>query len=368
MRKTAFLHDERTFWHGGGHYVLTIPAGGLVQPGGQLPESPETKRRLLNLMAVTGLLDTLDHGSAAPASEEELRRVHPAHYLDAFKAESDADGGNLGLRTPFLKGGYEIAALSAGLVTEALRKVLKGDADRAYALSRPPGHHCLPDWPNGFCLLANIAIAIHAAKAEGRATRFAVVDWDVHHGNGTEAIFLNDPDVLTISIHQENNYPLDTGGADVRGVADSNLNIPLPPGCGHATYIEAMERLVIPAIRQHAPEVIIVACGYDASAVDPIAQMLLGAEAFGQMTDLLGALADDICDGRLVLAHEGGYSELHVPFCGHATIATLAGSQIAAPDPLRDTIRARQPASRWVNHVSAWLKELATNRGFQTNK
>src|SRR5699024_4671114 len=133
--------------------------------------------------------------------------------------------------------------------------------------------------------------------------------------NGTEAIFLNDPDVLTISIHQENNYPLDTGGADVRGAKDSNLNIPLPPGCGQASYIEAMERLVIPALRWHEPEVIIVACGYDASAVDPIAQMLLGAEAFGQMTGLLAALADDICDGRLVLAHEGGYSELHVPFC-----------------------------------------------------
>lgn len=363
-RPTAFLHDERTFWHGGGDYVLTIPVGGLVQPGGSLPESPETKRRLVNLMRVTGLMDALDARSAREASREELLRVHPAHYLDAFKAASDDKGGELGLRTPFLRGGYEIAALSAGLATEALRCTLRGDVARAYALSRPPGHHCMPDWPNGFCLMANIAIAIRAAQAEGRARRLAVVDWDVHHGNGTEAIFLDDPDVLTISLHQENNYPLDTGAADVRGAGDSNLNIPLPPGCGQATYREAMERLVLPALRRHEPEAIIVACGYDASAVDPIAQMLLGAEAYGEMTAMLGALADEICEGRLVLVHEGGYSELHVPFCGHAAIATLAGSPITAPDPLRDTIRARQPAARWVNHVSAWLGELAAARGF----
>ena len=362
-RPTAFFHDERTLWHGGGHYVLTIPAGGLVQPGGSLPESPETKRRLVNLMAVTGLLDTLDTRRAPEATREELLRVHPASYLDAFKAASDDSGGELGLRTPFLKGGYEIAALSAGLAVEAVRATLRGDVTRAYALSRPPGHHCLPDWPNGFCLMANIAIAIHAAKAEGRAARFAVVDWDVHHGNGTEAIFIDDPDVLTISIHQENNYPLDTGGADVRGAGDSNLNIPIPPGCGHATYIEVMERLVIPALRRHAPDIIIVACGYDASAVDPIAQMLLGADTFAAMTAMLGAVADDLCAGRLVLVHEGGYSELHVPFCGHAAIATLADSPITAPDPLRDTIRARQPTARWINHVSAYLTELAGARG-----
>ncbi len=362
---TGFFHDERTLWHAGGHYVLTIPAGGLVQPGGALPESPETKRRLVNLMAVTGLLDELDLRSAPEASREELLRVHPASYLDAFKAASDDKGGELGLRTPFLKGGYEIAALSAGLATAALRAVLGGELRRAYALSRPPGHHCMPDWPNGFCLMANIAIAIRAAQAEGRAARFAVIDWDVHHGNGTEAIFLDDPDVLTISIHQENNYPLDTGGAEVRGAGDSNLNIPLPPGCGHATYLEAMERLVVPALRRHRPDVIIVACGYDASAVDPIAQMMLGAESYGAMTAMLALLADELCGGRLVLVHEGGYSELHVPFCGHAAIATLAGSAIVAPDPLRDTIRARQPKARWINHVSDWLRELAGARGLQ---
>ena len=174
---TAFFWDERCFWHGGGNYALTLPVGGFVQPlPAGLPENPETKRRLKNLAEVSGLWREMRTLSAAPASHQELARVHPESYLAAFRAASDAGGGELGLRTPFGPGGYEIAALSAGLAVEALRSVLKGEAANAYALSRPPGHHCLPDWPNGFCLLANIAIAIRAARAEGRAARFAVVD------------------------------------------------------------------------------------------------------------------------------------------------------------------------------------------------
>ena len=170
---TAFFTDERCFWHGGGNYVLTIPVGGLVEPGGSLPETPEAKRRLRNLIEVSGLVRDLDVRSAPTATQEDLLRVHPASYLDAFKAASDAGGGELGLRTPFGPGGYEIAALSAGLATGALTAVLRGMAKRAYALSRPPGHHCLPDWPNGFCLLNNIAVAIRAAQAAGLVRRVA---------------------------------------------------------------------------------------------------------------------------------------------------------------------------------------------------
>lgn len=363
MSRTSFFHDERCLWHGGGEYVLTAPIGGLVQPGGSLPEHPETKRRLVNLLAVTGLGAELDRKSAPQASEEDLRRVHPADYLARFKALSDADGGELGPRAPFLRGGYEIAALSAGLAKAALAEVLEGRARNAYALSRPPGHHCLPDHPNGFCLLANIAIAIEAARAAGQAARFAVIDWDVHHGNGTEAIFIDDPEVLTVSLHQEWNYPLDTGGADVRGRDGSNINVPLPCGCGEASYAEAMERIVLPALRAHRPDVIIIACGYDASAVDPLGRMVLGAEGFSAMTDLLLAAADELCGGRLVAVHEGGYSELHVPFCGHAVIGRMAASRIEAPDPLSVSIRARQPTARWINHVSAYLGELQEHFG-----
>lgn len=356
---TGFFHDELTLWHGGGDYALTLPVGGLVQPGAGLPESPESKRRLVNLVQVSGLMRELALQSASPAAREDLLRVHPTRYLDRFKALSDAGGGEIGHHAPFQRGGYEIAALSAGLATAAVGKVLRGELASAYALSRPPGHHCLPEDPNGFCLLANIAIAIEAARTQRLARRFAVVDWDVHHGNGTEAIFLDDPDVLTVSIHQEANYPLDTGGAAVRGGAGTNANIPLPPGCGDATYLEAMERIVLPLLQRHRPEVIIVACGFDAAALDPLGRMLVSAEGFRRMTALLRQAATDLCAGRLVLVHEGGYSEAYVPFCGHAAIAELAGSAITAPDPLAAVIARRQPAGRWLNHVSSYLGELA---------
>lgn len=358
---TAFFHDERSLWHGGGNYAFTLPVGGLVQPGAGLPENTETKRRLVNLMRVTGLIEDLAAQSAPEATREDLLRVHPAAYLDAFKTLSDAGGGELGRRTPFGPGGYEIAALSAGLAKAALFAVLEGRATNAYALTRPPGHHCLPDWPNGFCLLNNIAVAIRAAQAAGLARRIAVVDWDVHHGNGTEAVFWTDPDVLTISLHEEFNYPYDTGAATARGEGAGtgvNLNIPLPPGTGHAGYLDALERLVIPALRRFAPEAIVVACGYDASAYDPLGRMLASADTFRAMTARVRAAAEELCAGRLILTHEGGYSEAYVPFCGHAVLEELSESARSAPDPMADIIAARQPRPEGQAHVQDRIRDL----------
>ena len=360
---TGFFHDERCLWHGGGNYAHMAPVGGLVQPiagGGGLPEDPETKRRLVNLLRVTGLMDALDLRTAEPLSREDLLRVHPESYLDAFAEMSAAGGGELGLRAPFGPGGFDIARRSAGLVAEALEAVLTGELSNAYALSRPPGHHCLPDWANGFCLLANIALAIRRAQARGLCRRIAVLDWDVHHGNGTEAIFADDADVLTISIHQERNYPLDTGAFETDATA--NLNIPLPPGAGHATYVEAMDRQVLPAIRAHGPDVIVVACGFDAAALDPLSRMLATAETFDTMTARVMACADEICGGNLVLAHEGGYSEVYVPFCGHAVLARLSGSDIAAPDPFAETFSARQPGPAFETFASGLIDQMVAAR------
>lgn len=359
---TAFFWDERCFWHHGGAYALTMPAGGLVQPmPAGLPENPETKRRLLNLLHVTGLFADLRTGSAPAADWADLTRVHPESFLKRFKALSDAGGGELGLRTPFGRGGFEIAALSAGLAKGALFDVLTGRAANAYSLSRPPGHHCLPEFPNGFCLLANIAIAIEAALAEGLTERIAVVDWDVHHGNGTEAIFYDRPEVLTISLHQDRNYPMDSGDAVDRGAGaglGANMNIPLPPGTGHAGYIEAMERLVLPALYAFQPDAIVVACGYDAAAVDPLSRMMATADTFRQFTRMVMEAARDLCDGRLTLVHEGGYSEAYVPFCGHAVLQELSGSRITAPDPLAETLALRQPGPRFDAFVSSLIGEM----------
>lgn len=363
--KTAFYWDERCFWHTGAGYALTVPLGGLMQPlaAGGLPEDPETKRRFKNLLDVTELSKVLACQSAAEASRDDLLRVHPEDYLDAFKSLSDAGGGEVirGTRAPFGAGGYETAALSAGLVKDALLSVLDGTHRNAYALSRPPGHHCLPDKPNGFCLFANIAIAIEAAIAAGHDFRFAVVDWDVHHGNGTEAIYYDAPDVLTISIHQERNYPWDTGDyRDTgRGKGEGcNMNVPLPPGAGHDTYLEVMERLVVPKLEAFRPDVIIVACGFDASAVDPLSRMICGAETFAEMTRILMRTAERLCRGRLVMAHEGGYSEVHVPFCGHAVLEVMSGSDIRALDPLAERCANQQPNEDMIRVYSLIVDRL----------
>ena len=185
--KSAFFFDELSLWHSGGPHVLTLPVGGWVQPPAAAghAESPETKRRLKSLMDVSGLTRQLHLRSAAAATEDDLLRVHSAAYLQRFKALSDAGGGHLGDEAPVGPGSYEIAQLSAGLAMAAVDAVLSGEADNAYSLSRPPGHHCTRDQAMGFCFLANIAIAIEAAKARHGLGKVAVIDWDVHHGNGT---------------------------------------------------------------------------------------------------------------------------------------------------------------------------------------
>lgn len=367
MMTTGFYWDERCFWHGGGNYAGTLPVGGLVQPlDGGLPESPETKRRLKNLINVTGLARDLDLRGAASASMEDLLRVHPESYLATFKAMSDAGGGEIGLRTPFGQGGFEIAALSAGLAKQALLDVLDGEVSNAYALSRPPGHHCLPDFPNGFCLLANIAIAIEAAMAQGKAQKVAVLDWDVHHGNGTEAIFYDRADVLTVSLHQERNYPLDTGDFADRGRGageGANLNIPLPPGTGHIGYLQAMDRLALPAIRAFAPDVLIIACGFDAAATDPLSRTMAHQGTFQAMTARVMDLAAEVCAGKLVMVHEGGYSETYVPFCGHGVLSEMSGSGITAPDPYGETWIKRQPDARFDAYLDGIITDMAQALG-----
>lgn len=360
----GFFWDERCFWFGGGNYAFTQPVGGLVQPlaAGGLPESPETKRRFKNLLEATGLWSHLDTRSAPSAAWEDLARVHPETYLRAFQ-DASKTGGELGLRTPFGVGGFDQCALSAGLAMCAVGAVMSGEMTRAYALSRPPGHHCLPDWPNGFCLMANIAIAVEAARAAHSTPgdiKVAVLDWDVHHGNGTEAIYLDRADTLTISLHQERNYPTDTGEAEVRGRDFSNVNVPLPPGAGHATYMRAMDHIVLPALHRFDPDLIVVACGYDAAAIDPLSRMLATADTFRQMTLQVMEAADRLCDGRLVLVHEGGYSEVYVPFCGHAVIEALTDDPgPTAPDPFADTFAARQPGPRFQAMADAWVDDLA---------
>lgn len=369
MSGTALYSDERTFWHHTGMQALFLPVGGWVQPpaAGVGADTPESKRRILSLVQVSGLADHLEQVRAEPASDADLLRVHTARYVEAFREASARGWDDIGDVAPFGPGAFEIGKLSAGMAIAAVAGVVTGRHRRAFALCRPAGHHCLPDRSMGFCLLCNIPIAIEAAKANHGLGRVAVVDWDVHHGNGTQAVFYDRADVLTISLHQENCFPPGYSGAADRGNGageGANLNIPLPPGSGHEAYLAAMDRIVLPALEAFAPDLIIVASGLDANGLDPLARMMLHSETYRAMTDRIGAVADRLCGGRIVVIHEGGYAEAYVPFCGLAMLESLSGVRTEAVDPILDMLIAQQPGDRTLAFQLDTVDQLARALGF----
>ena len=333
---TGFVWHELYMWHDTLRWAAVIPAGLTVEPLGHL-ENADGKRRIRNLIEVSGLLDQLVQLKPRAATEEEVLRLHTREYLERIKAESAKFGGDAGDLTPFGPGSYEIALLAVGGCITAVDAVLDGKVENVYALVRPPGHHAERDSGRGFCIFANVALAaIHARKVRG-LSRVAVVDWDVHHGNGTEHAFYDDPSVLTISIHQDNNYPPHSGAITDSGSGEGegyNINIPLPPGSGVGAYVATFERVVVPALRAFEPELIFVASGLDASAMDPLASMMMTSDGYRKLTQAVLAVAREVCDGRLVICHEGGYSPAYVPYCGLAIVEELAGVRTQLADPL----------------------------------
>ncbi len=333
---TGFLWHELYAWHDTGTGAWVMPAGLTVQPLGHI-ESADGKRRIRNLVEVSGLIDQLVQLKPRPATEDEILRLHTREYVERIKKLSSEAGGEAGEETPFGRGSYEIALLAAGGCITAVDAVLDSRVDNAYALVRPPGHHAERDRGRGFCIFGNIALAaMHARQARG-LSRVAIVDWDVHHGNGTEHAFYSDPSVLTLSIHQDNNYPpasgaiTDTGEGAGRGY---NINVPLPPGSGVGAYIATFERVVAPALTAFRPELILIASGLDASAMDPLASMMMTSDGYRTLTRTVLAVARDVCGGRLVACHEGGYSPAYVPYCGLAIIEELAGIRTGLDDPI----------------------------------
>jgi len=343
---TGFVWHERYMWHntGRGTGPFQSDASGWFEPATTHRESVDTKRRFRNLLEVTGLLGQLVPIDPRPATDEELCRFHTREHVDRIRAESAQWGGDGGDgATPFGRGSFEVAALAAGGVIAAVDAVLDGVADNAFALVRPPGHHALADTGMGFCIFGNPAIAtMHARETRG-LDRVAIVDWDVHHGNGTQSAFFTDPSVLTISVHQDNNFPPGSGLLEEVGDgagAGANLNLPLPPGSGTGAYESAFERVVIPALERFSPDLIIVASGLDASALDPMARMMMTPEGYASLTRMVMDAAERLCGGRLVIEHEGGYSEEFVPFCGLAVVEALSGVETdCRATPLHEVAR-----------------------------
>lgn len=282
-----------------------------------------------------------------------------------MKAVSDSDqGGDVGNHAMISHGGYDIARLSVGGCLEALDALYAGKVKNAYCLVRPPGHHAEADIGMGFCIFNNIVLTVrHAQKVHG-VKKIAVVDWDVHHGNGGQKAFWDEEDVLMISIHQKDNFPRPSGNLHERGgckkeeekcakgadapassgqaSADSKprekgfgytINVPMPAGCGNGAYRAAFERVIVPALDAFQPDLLLISCGYDPCVWDPLGHTMVCTPEFGYWTQLMKEVAARHSNGRLMLLHEGGYSKEMVPFCGLFAIEALCGVSTGIADP-----------------------------------
>ncbi len=334
MTRTGFVWDEKYVWFDSRGYQDWLPAEALFQPMPS-PETAEGKRRFKNLLDAAGITPQLVTIPTRHATVDEIARLHTREYIARIKEMSDGFGGDAGEETPFGPGGYEIALLAAGGAMNAVAAVITGDCENAYALVRPPGHHAERDLGRGYCIFANTALAARHAQLDHGLKRVAIVDWDVHHGNGTEHAFYDDPSVLTISLHQDECYPPDSGHAHQTGEGagvGANLNVPLPPGGGRGPYELALRDVVLPALERFQPELILIASGLDANMYDINARMNLKAEDYRDFTQLLMDAAGRLCGGRLVMIHEGGYSDMYTPYCGLRIVETLSGLTSTVPD------------------------------------
>ncbi|HET7478031.1 MAG TPA: histone deacetylase [Rubrobacteraceae bacterium] len=241
-----------------------------------------------------------------PAPEEALLAVHERSYLEKLERVCGTGGGFLGTDTAAGPGSWEAALLGAGCAVGAVESALSGET--AFAAVRPPGHHAGRATAMGFCLLNNAAIAAEHVRSLGK-DRIAILDWDVHHGNGTQDIFYEDGEILYLSVHRSPFYP-GTGAAKEVGAGEGRgmtVNVPLPRGTGEATYAVAFAGVLLPILRAFRPELLIVSAGYDAHADDPLGGMRLQAESFGRFAATLDALVREIGAAPLVMLLEGGY-------------------------------------------------------------
>jgi acetoin utilization deacetylase AcuC-like enzyme len=276
-----------------------------VAPGFH-PERPE--RLAAARRALEGLPGTRVAVALRPATRDELLRVHDPGYLATLERELARGTGYLDGDTYFGPGTHEAAWLAAGGACEVVDALIQDRADVGALLARPPGHHATRSRAMGFCLLNNVAVAAAHARARG-LDRVAIVDWDVHHGNGTEDIFQHDPSVLVVSLHQWPLYPgtgaaHDVGQGDARG---TTVNIPLPPDSGGAVYRAAFDRLVLPLLAEARPDLVLVSAGFDAHERDPLAAMRLHEADYAWMASRLREAALALGHGRVVLFLEGGY-------------------------------------------------------------
>lgn len=320
MKQVGFAWDDTCLQHVSGPMLRSdVASTWLPTPNF---ESPERLLACRQVLQASGRLDLMVPLPARRASSDDLLLVHTPAHLEMVRASEEFAGPTLVGDAICAGPGTWAACLSAaGAAIAAVTEVVAGRLDSAFALVRPPGHHATPDTAMGSCLVNNIAVAARYAQRHLGVGRVAIVDWDVHHGNGTEDVFAADPSVLFVSTHQENFYPPDRGHVEDRGSAGTTVNVPLPAGSGDAGYFAAFDRVVVPALRAFRPELVFVSAGQDAAGTDPLGRMCVSAEGFRG----LARRVLDATDAPVVAVLEGGYSLGQMPWCVLAIVEELLG-------------------------------------------
>lgn len=298
-------------------------------------ENASRLEEIMSLLEREKVLPQLVSLEPRQASLEELRLVHTAEHIARVEAICQHGGGWLDADTVTSPASYRVALYAAGGVIAAVEAVMAGQVDSAFALVRPPGHHAPPTRAMGFCLFNNIAIAAKVALQNFNLNRLLIVDYDVHHGNGTQEVFYRDPHVLYFSTHEYPFYP-GTGGVDESGEGEGKgniVNVPLPAGCGDTEYLRVFKEILIPVARRFRPQLFLVSAGYDAHWADNLALMQVSVKGFGSMAKTLKGLAEELCEGKIIFALEGGYYLPSLAASVRATLDVLLGKSDVI-DPL----------------------------------
>lgn len=327
-----------------------------AEEGHDLVGHPENHQRLVairRLLQQDGVLNRLRSVEATAIDLNRLARVHDRAYIQRVAWMADGGGGHLDPDTYVRPPSYEAALTAAGGAVSLTEAVLSGRVHNGFALIRPPGHHACPARGMGFCLFNNIAIAARTAQVEWQLDRILIVDFDVHHGNGTQDIFYRDPGVLFFSTHQWPFYP-GTGALHEVGEGPGEgytVNVPLPPLVGDTGYQRVFDQVLLPLAERYRPQLILVSAGYDAHWNDPLAHMQLSIAGYAALLRRLIELADTWCHGRLVMVLEGGY---HLEALAHSVLTSLRlleDPQASVSDPFGSAPRPERPIEDLLQEV-----------------
>ena len=338
------------------------------------PENHPRLARAWDLLEADGILDALTRLPNAPARLEPVLAVHDGSYIERLEAVCkgmqapdgplpDGRAGTEGAAvwldqdTYLLAGSYEAALRAVGGLLNVTDAVMTGSVGNGFALARPPGHHARPHTAMGFCLVNSVAVAARHAQREHGARRVLIVDFDVHHGNGTAELFSYDPTVLFFSIHQYPHYPF-SGTVDEVGYdagAGYTANVPFPDGVGDAAYLGALRQLLVPLAHDFAPDVIFVSAGFDGHWMDPLSGHRLSVAGYAALVEELLALADVLCRGRLICSLEGGYDLNVLPHCLLSALRVLSRSSSGVSDPFGAVESRTETADELLSAVSRRL-------------